>query len=129
MRGWKIEARRLAAIAAAGLAAGCATIPGAAVTTEVRAPKPQKPVYLQADVLGLDSAALDALLGPAKLTRREGAGEFRRYAFAGCELIVILYPDETGSPAVRQLDAAAKNSGEEKPDLDLCLAGGPAPAN
>jgi hypothetical protein len=122
----KSNVLQAAMLAAMGLATGCATLPGATATPDKAAPKPEKPVFLQADVMGLEAGALDGLLGPAALTRREGAGEFRRYAFLRCELIVILYPDETGASAVRQLEAAAKNSEEGKPDLDDCLAGGPA---
>lgn len=116
---------RAAHLAATFLTAGCATIAGAPRQSSDEADAPAAPVFLQADVLGLDAGALDALLGPASLVRREGAGEFRRYAFVRCELIVILYPDESGVSTVRQLDAAAKKSGDEKPDIDSCLAGGP----
>ena len=74
--------------------------------------------------MGLDGKALDTLLGAPALTRREGAGEYRRYAFSRCEVIVILYPDQSGQSAVRSIDSAAKMSGEAKPDLDECLAFG-----
>lgn len=117
---------KIAGLAAMGLATGCASLAGAPARPETAARLPERPIFQQADVLGLEADALDRLLGPAALTRREGSGEFRRYAFERCELIVILYPDESGKAAVRRLDAAAKNSGEDKPDLDHCLAGGPA---
>jgi len=115
---------KIAALAAIGFATGCASLAGAPAKPETTASLPETPVFLQTDVLGLEAGALDTLLGPAVLTRREGSGEFRRYAFARCELIVILYPDDSGKAAVRRLDAAAKNSGEDKPGLDFCLAGG-----
>ncbi len=126
MRQLRLSGVKAAGLAAIGLAAGCASLAEAPAKPEAAARLPEKSVFLQADVLGLDGEALDRLLGPAGLTRREGSGEFRRYAFERCELIVILYPDESGKAAVRRLDAAAKNSGEDKPDLDRCLAGGPA---
>lgn len=128
MRRLNSKVLHVTALAAMSLATGCATLPVVTATPGKAAQKPEKAVFLQTDVMGLEAGALDGLLGPASLTRREGAGEFRRYAFARCELIVILYPDETGAPSVRQLEAAAKNTGEEKPDLDNCLAGGLAPA-
>jgi hypothetical protein len=59
--------------------------------------------------------------------RTEGAGEFRRYALADCSLIVILYTNEKGEFSAGHLDAAAKVSGEEEPDLDGCLAKGLPP--
>jgi len=126
MRELRVNVTKIAALAAMGFATGCASFAGAPAKPETVASVPEKPVFLQTDVLGLEANGLDALLGPAALIRREGSGEFRRYAFARCELIVILYPDESGNIAVRRLDAAAKNSGEDKPDLDRCLAGGPA---
>lgn len=107
------------------LLAGCATTgvdaPGAAPTAQ-RAPS--KPAFLQSDIVGLDGKSLDTLLGAPALTRREGSGEYRRYAFSRCEVIVILYPDQSGKSAVRSIDSAAKMSGEAKPDLDECLAFG-----
>lgn len=106
--------------------AGCATTGGEAPQVRaVKAPAANAaPSFTQKDVLGRDASALDKLFGPAALVRREGEGEFRRYALAGCALIVILYPDEAGRSAARRLDAAAKTSGETPPDLDQCLARG-----
>ena len=43
---------------------------------------------------------------------------------ADSALIIMLYPDETGKRAAAHLDSAATRSGEEKPDLDMCLARG-----
>jgi hypothetical protein len=111
---------RIGAIASTMTLAACATAGGTA------AGKPQafsgKPAFVKAQFEGAAPDALDRLLGAPSLTRREGEGEFRRYAFRDCALIVILYPDESGAVAVRELDAAAKVSGEAKPDLDMCLA-------
>ena len=121
--------RLLPAFLTAAALAACST---------TQSPKAQSPatgdawsgrVFLrQADLQGKDVRALDNLLGEPALKRAEGKGEFRRYAFEACALIVILYPDEAGAPRVQRLDAAAKISGSPKPDLDQCLARGPAPA-
>ena len=111
-------------------AAGCATTGGdhgAATANALRGAG--KPALVQADLLGAPARALDDLLGRPALVRREGPGEFRRYAFEACALIVILYPDEQGALAARSLAAAAKTSGEPTPDLDLCLGQGPARAS
>lgn len=114
---------RIGAAAGLGVLLGaCATAGGGAAT------KPQsfsgKPAFVKGQFAGAAPAALDRLLGEPSLVRREGAGEFRRYAFKDCALIIILYPDEKGAVAVREIDAAAKVSGERKPDLDQCLARG-----
>lgn len=110
---------------------GCAT-PGAPAGTKeaaVHNRAPVKPLFTRADLLGRGASDLDNLLGPAALVRKEGRGEFRRYAFADCMLIIILYPDDSGSPIADHLDAAAKETGADKPDLDACLAKGPPSAS
>ena len=84
------------------------------------------PIFRLSDIAGKEVADLDALLGAPDLTRSEGEGEFRRYSLAGCALLVILYPDEKGSRRAASVTAGALNSGEGKPDLDLCLARGKA---
>lgn len=107
------------------LAGACATAPerpAAAAKTPVAAPA--APVYRLADIQGLRAGAVDALLGEPALRRREGTGEYRRYALTTCTLIVILYPDETGIEKVAHVDATATNSSSGKPDLDACLAAG-----
>lgn len=121
------RSRLLVLPAAMAILAGCAST-GAGVKPAASAPvlpaAPAKPMFLQADIMGRDAKALDDLLGAPALIRREGEGEFRRYALADCALIVILYPDETGKSAAAHLDSAAMRSGEPKPDLDQCLARG-----
>jgi hypothetical protein len=90
---------------------------------------PEKPVFRMADIAGKEAAEIDALLGAPDLTRSEGEGEFRRYALAECALLIVLYPDERGVKRAATLDAGALKSGENKPDLDLCLARGKATAH
>ncbi|WP_411819283.1 hypothetical protein ABFZ85_10195 [Hyphococcus formosus] len=82
------------------------------------------PVYQLDQLLGTNGQNIDALLGTPALTRREGEGEFRRYALKECTVIVILYPDELGIPTVEHVDVTALESGSEKPDLVDCLAAG-----
>jgi hypothetical protein len=122
---------RLSAAFSALLLAACSTTDGAKParpSAAKAASQPyQGPVFLrQSDLAGKEARALDALLGAPALKRAEGRGEFRRYAFASCSLFIILYPDEKGAPRVQEIDAGPKISGEEKPDLDDCLARGPA---
>lgn len=121
------KGRLLTALLTAAVLAACST------TGEPRAAVPAQKTFSgktylrKADLEGKEARAIDNLLGVPALRRAEGKGEFRRYPFLACTLIVILYPDEKGQSRVRQLDAAAKVSGEPKPDLDQCLARGPAP--
>lgn len=118
-----------------GLMAMLLVAAGACATTgkpDAKAPQAEKPLagkaYLrQEDLAGKEARVIDERLGVPALKRAEGKGEFRRYAFLSCSLIVILYPDDKGKVRVQHLDAAARVSGDPKPDLDQCLARGPAP--
>ncbi len=114
------------AAAAAGLVflAACATSNNDDILNLAKPGAPAAPVFVLGDILGAAPDALEARLGAPALTRREGDGEFRRYSLSTCMLIVILYPDDTGAPRAAHVDAAALNSGEEKPALDACLAAG-----
>ncbi len=106
------------------LAAACATTPESAEAPPAPAPQPAAPVYVLADILGARAASVDDMFGAPALTRKEGAGEYRRYALTTCTLILILYPDETGVSKVAHVDATATHSEGEKPDLEACLAAG-----
>ena len=115
---------RVAPFVLLSLLGACATtaqIPSAPVAAKA---KPAAPVFVISDLQGARAGAVDALLGDPALTRREGAGEYRRYMLATCALILILYPDETGAATVAHMDAAATSSGGQKPDLEACLAAG-----
>lgn len=105
------------------LGAACASAPEAPAPIAVD-PTPAPPRYLVSDIEDADASSIDALLGAPALTRREGAGEYRRYALTSCTLIIILYPDETGVQKVAHVDATATTSSAEDPDLEACLAAG-----
>lgn len=74
--------------------------------------------------MGKSAEELDSQFGKPALVRREGPGEFRRYALKDCSLIVILYPDDKGEKTAGFVDSAARAAGADKPDLDACLARG-----
>jgi len=104
--------------------AACATAPAAdAPAAQAPPAAPSRPAINPDDILGQRPDALDQLLGAPSLTRREGQGEFRRYARGDCTLIVIVYPDDKGEPRVAHLAAAARASGAAKPAVEDCLAG------
>ncbi len=132
-----VSSIRRIAIGAAGFSAlllsACAT--GPATTGERSAPAaaaakavPAKPVFARADVIGKSAKEIDERLGPPQLTRIEGPGEYRRYALAACNLVVILYPEEQAGPGREarstHVEAAAKRANDPRPDLDACLAAG-----
>lgn len=108
---------------AALILAGCASVnPWAGKADTETETTAAEPAIKPEDILGKPAAAIDELLGEPALTRREGPGEYRRYAYDGCALIVIFYPDASGEATASLLDAAAARSGEDKPDLETCLA-------
>lgn len=106
------------------LISACSTTPDPAPDTVESPAAPSAPFFVLDDILGATPDQVDALLGAPTLTRREGTGEYRRYALQDCTLIVILYPDETGAARASHVDAAAQSAGAEKPDLSACLARG-----
>jgi len=117
-------AARIVPVLAAVGAVSCAGGPSAPDTAGPPPPVQVAPAYERRDILGADGEAVDALLGAPALVRREGAGEFRRYALRACSLIVILYPDENAGLVAKHVEATALHAGDGKPDLDACLAGG-----
>lgn len=104
--------------------AGCAGTSPPETPAPEAPPAPSGPVYLLQDILGARASAIDELLGPPALVRREGEGEFRRYGLINCSLIVILYPDDNGAPTAAHVEAAALTAGADKPDPAECLAAG-----
>ena len=119
-----MRAERIVACLVLFFSAACATAPEAPQKTVKTPVAPAAPVFLRADLEGANIRKLNDLLGEPALTRREGNGEYRRYALTACTLIVILYPDELGVAKVAHMDATATSSNVEKPDLDTCLATG-----
>ncbi len=105
------------------LAAACASTPEPGPAPKAST-APAPPVYILADILGASAGAIDEMFGAPALTRKEGAGEYRRYALTTCSLIIILYPDELGAAKVAHVDATATHSAGGKPDLGACLAAG-----
>ena len=116
--------RYIAGLLALLLMGACSTTPDTAPRVSESPAVPSTPAFVLDDILGAAPDGVDALLGAPTLTRREGDGEYRRYALQDCTLIVILYPDETGAIRATHVDAAAQTSGAEKPDLGACLARG-----
>lgn len=116
--------RKAILLTGAAVTAACASDPSVRTDKSAAAFPPAAPVFTLADVERATPAELDALFGAPALTRREGAGEFRRYALSACSLIVVLYPDETGEIKTREISASALRAGEANPALADCLAAG-----
>ncbi|WP_425410469.1 hypothetical protein [Hyphococcus sp.] len=115
----------ISTIAVCLASAACATAPQTPGPEPIAAPiAPAPPAFRLDEFLGAGPDAVDAMLGAPALTRKEGAGEYRRYSLSTCSLIIILYPDETGTQKVAHVDTTALQSASEKPDLEDCLAAG-----
>jgi hypothetical protein len=107
------------------LAAGCASSPVVTAGPVGAAQKaPRAAAFKVSDVEKKSAAELDALFGAPALTRKEGAGEFRRYAFSACSLIVILYPDDRGVARASHISTAALVENTANPTVEDCLAAG-----
>ncbi|GJL90642.1 hypothetical protein [Hyphococcus sp.] len=119
-----LQLKSLAPFVLSASLAACATAPNTSTPKAAKPAAPAAPVYELGDLQGARAGDVDALLGAPALTRREGDGEYRRYALTTCTLIVILYPDETGVAKVAHVDATATSSNDAKPDLSACLAAG-----
>ncbi|MBY0422720.1 MAG: hypothetical protein K2Q06_10490 [Parvularculaceae bacterium] len=124
--------RRAALVAAFAALSACASSGSAPSRPSADGPRKAadatastgKPAFRVRDVMGKSPEELDKQFGKPALVRREGQGEFRRYTLKGCELIVILYPDDKGEKIAGHVDAAAKAAGAAKPDVAGCLAAG-----
>lgn len=123
----QIKFMRLPALIAviAGLSA-CVTTPTSPKSPgEAAAPSPPGgPAFTIDDIEGKAAAEIDRLLGTAALARVEGQGEFRRYNFAQCGVLVVLYPNDKSVLTVTHVEATARDSDASTPDLAACLAGG-----
>lgn len=120
--------KAIAAAAAFATLAACASTGEAPPPSPGRsnggAPSSERAQFRVRDVMGKGSTELDRQFGKPSLVRREGPGEYRRYTLKACQLIVILYPDETGAAVAGHVETAAKTANEQKPELAACLARG-----
>jgi hypothetical protein len=109
------------------VAAGCSAAPKVEPGAVGAAPKPPRvAAFKPSDIENKTAAELDALFGAPALTRIEGTGEFRRYAFSACSLIVILYPDDKGVRRTAHINTAALVENAVNPTVEDCLARGVA---
>ena len=85
-------------------------------------PERTTPAFVIEDLEGKELGELDRLLGAASLVRSEGRGEFRRYAFDRCMLMIVAVPDDSGVKRVSSLYAGAKTSEDPKDvSVEECL--------
>jgi len=106
------------------LLGGCATTAETVVSSEKSETlAASAPIFTFADIDEKQAVALDVLLGDADLVRVEEPGEFRRYDFKQCALLIVLYPED-GGLKVNHVEAVNRETSDSAPDLDACLAAG-----
>jgi len=114
-------------MAAASVLAGCGSVSPPGFAARRGGEAEPGAAYIAGDLLGLSAPVLESAFGAPALTRREGEGEFRRYSFETCALLVFLYPNDAGVDAVRHLDATALSGDAPRPSVDSCLQDPKAP--
>ncbi len=92
-----------------------------AINRAAPAAPPTPPRFFVSDLMGLNVSQLDGILGSPSFVRREGAGQFRRYASEMCNLIIILQRDVSGRVVSTQLSSRGFIAGEPVLQTQECL--------
>lgn len=105
---------------AAGPSAPSSPAPQASLTR----PAPIEPSYIptSAELIGVEAARAETMLGAPALKRVDRGSELWQYPSAACVLFVFLYPNEAGDMAVNYLTASAAQAGGTVPEDDACIA-------
>ncbi len=74
------------------------------------------------DLVGLDSKAIERLLGAPELNRREPFAQIWQYNNSECVLFVYLYTVKGGGQQVAHAETGGKRAGEQ-PDPGACVTG------
>ena len=116
--------RRVSPFIIVAMAAGCATAPSDVVSDGPAAPAsaPIKQVDLASQIAGADAKKIEALLGEPAFVRREGAREFRRYAYEDCTVFVMMEPDEAGGLIADHVELQSANSDTASVYVKDCAA-------
>jgi hypothetical protein len=94
---------------------GGGSLPGGAATLVAPAPKQTavlRPAPNPAGLLGKPAAVIEAALGTPAFKGRDGEAHIWRYSADKCNLLVILYEDDSGTAKAAHLDARQPEGGE-----------------
>ncbi len=110
--------------AATGSRSAEATAPVNSPQASLSRPAPIEPSYIptSAELIGVDAARAETLLGAPALRRLDRDAELWQYPSDACVLFVFLYPNEAGDMAVDYLTSGAVHAGDSVPDDDACIA-------
>ena len=127
--------RFLVHLVAAGLLAACATAaPTTPVSSAASAPASTEAPSTQASsrVVRLLAAAggeraptqreIERTLGPADISRRDGAGAALTYRLETCALLLLFSADARNEMRLAEANASARRAGAAAPSLEQCAA-------
>lgn len=90
----------------------------------VEQPKEQRPRSggISGDsYIGQPADSLEALVGQPAFTRKEMAGEFRRYDLGPCRVYAVISENASGRPVIGSLSISGTVPGEAAMTLQQCL--------
>ena len=120
--------RFLACLAAAALLAACATPAPSAPAASAPAAAPAQPSRL-ATLLAAAGRAdaptqreIERALGPADISRREGAGAALTYRLENCALLLLFTADARNEMRLAEASPSPRRAGDPAPSLEQCAA-------
>lgn len=113
-----------ALLAACATAAPSAPIPEAAANAPP-APAPSRVALLLAAAGSADAPTqgeVERELGPADISRRDGAGAALTYRLENCALLLLFAADARNDMRLAEANPSARRAGSEAPSLEQCAA-------
>ncbi|NHK28089.1 hypothetical protein FF098_009260 [Parvularcula flava] len=98
--------------------------PAKEATVPVEQPRTQRPrnAGVSGDsYIGQPATSLEALVGQPAFTRKEMAGEFRRYDLGPCRVYAVISENGNGRPVIGSLSISGTMPGEASMTLQQCL--------
>lgn len=99
-----------------------AAAPVVAAVPDPSPPETPAVQYAPEDLVGLDSAAVELLLGEPGLRRHEPTAQVWQYMSAECVLLLFLYEKEPGAPRVAHAETGGRTE-HAVPDPVRCVTG------
>lgn len=117
-----------AVLIAAALLAACATAAPSAPVPEAAVSAPAAPPSSRAARLLAAAGRADAptqsevehALGPADISRRDGAGAALTYRLENCALLLLFAADARNEMRLAEANPSARRAGSEAPSLEQC---------
>lgn len=93
----------------------------AVLTPDAKPPRTGKPGrYSPENLVGLDGATVERILGKPDLSRQEPFAEVWQYTHGECVLFLFFYPGEGGTAKVSHAETGARDGGKN-PDPAACI--------